>query len=132
VKMFCSKSPLELWMHFSYWNNVPRNGYLPRPSQRLTGFPKWLNWNEYGSEAIETQTLGPLRGNSMDWETGRGSAISCPHFGGAWQPLRRKKDDGMWEWGVWWGKLRPPMETTEEGSMLKGKGGDRKPPLNCL
>ena len=85
------------------------------------------------SEAAEAQTSNPWWGSLTDWETGRDSAISCPPpFGRTWQPLSGEREEGLWEWGLRGGKLRSPLETAEEGSMLKGKGGDRKPPLNCL
>lgn len=52
-------------------------------------------------------------------------------FGRTWQHVNREKEEVFRSGGLV-GKLSSPLETMEEGSMLKGKGGDRKPLLNCL
>lgn len=53
------------------------------------------------SEAAEARTSNPLRDSSMDWETGRDSAISCPPpFGRTWQPLSSEREEGLGEWGL--------------------------------
>lgn len=66
------------------------------------------------SEAVKTHTSSLSRGSSMDWETGRGSAIFCLLFGRTWQLLSREREEGLWEWGLGW-----------EAEVSFGKSGGR-------
>lgn len=80
---------------------------------------EWKGW-----EAAEAQTSNPLRDSSIDWETGRGSAISCPSpFGRTWQSLRGDREEGLWEWGLG-GEAKVPFGNN--GGRLHVKGERRR------
>lgn len=77
-----------------------------------------------GREGAEAQTSNPLRDSSIDWETGRGSAISCPSpFGRTWQSLRGDREEGLWEWGLG-GEAKVPFGNN--GGRLHVKGERRR------
>lgn len=71
----------------------------------------------------EAQAFNPLRDSWMDWETGRGSAISCPPpFGRTWRPLSGEREEGLWEWGRG-GEAKVPFGNS--GGRLHVKGERR-------
>lgn len=120
VTIFCSKSPLGPWMHFSY--RTMFQGTVTFPSHQKSLLDSQVaELGMKGPEGHWGLNLWSFMGQCDRLGRWQRLCHILPPFGRTWQPLSGEREEGLWELGLGGGAKVSPWKQRRKAPCERGK-----------